>query len=158
MFSVEVLYTDPLAATRARADLMDMKLGASAEDVTVVSDARSYEQKLYLRSTQVIPGAVLGTVFAMAQAAFVLAILWAIPAVTITVGIVGLVFGLAAFYGLIVGGVAGAHSLIRDAARIRDGIVGGRTVLMARYRSPDKAARARSFLVNHPGAAMAATT
>jgi hypothetical protein len=152
MYAVEVLFTDADHAAAAREALQGTRFGMAAREIVTVEKPEQYDRIAPFQHSRAVLGAFLGAAWVGLVVGVVLVLLGWSPWVdlTPTTTIVPLAIGV--IYGAVIGLLAGSRAPAPGAKQMRRGIEVGHPVVRARFKEPNAAAFARSFLTSHPGA------
>ena len=158
MYAVEVLFSDSQQASAAREALQGTRFGMGAQDIVTVERPEDYDRIAPLRHSRAVLGAVLGATWVGLIVGIVLVGLAISPAVDLTLTSTWLPLVLGVMYGAVIGMLAGSRAPAPGALHMRRALEVGHPVVHARFREPNAAAFARSFLSSYPGAEYALVT
>ncbi len=158
VYAVEVLFTDSQHASAAREALQGTRFGMGAQDIVTVERPEDYDRIAPFKHSRAVLGAFLGAAWVGLLTSLVLVVLAWSDDVDLTPTTTWVPLVVAILYGAVMGLLAGSQAPAPGAQQMRRALEFGHPVVHARFREPNAAAFARSFLTSYPGAEYAMVT
>lgn len=152
---VEVLFSDPRRAEKAREALCTASVGEAARQILVIREVSAYDHLASLGHSLAFPGAVLGAIGAGLRVSVLLVLAVLVLELELDLGALYFAAAAAFSYGALVGALVGSQLPAPGPRAMRRGLASGKAVVRVTTGDLASAMLACELLVHASGAEQA---